>query len=109
MHLPALKNMFGRFLLGAVVTALAFALLIFWAITFDSGSILYSSDETQAAVIRRYFHFRIVQPEWLGSAVTLDSWENVERNVRMAIVYVGWAVAMIVIICLKPRKPQNAD
>jgi len=92
-----------RLMAGIAVTALAAAAFWFWAMGM-SGSFLYSTHETQAEVIRRYFPHRIVQPEWLGNTVTLESWMLTEEKTRILIIVVIWTFTIAFIVFKQPRK-----
>jgi hypothetical protein len=82
-----------------VVTIIVLALLCFWAcnpiLTFYS---LMSSGKTEADIIREWWHFRLVQPEWIGPPIRLERWLVVETQARVGAVLVAWLTSVFALI-----------
>jgi len=91
-------------IVGCIIVALmAAAALKFWALQpFHAAG--YSmvighfttqpdTDDTDAAVIRRDWPYRLVQPEWVNRTPDLfTNWTNDETAARSVVVGVGWLI-----------------
>lgn len=81
---------FVKYLSLAAATMVGFAAALYWALgpLLTAGSFWGNDD---AEMVRRYFSFRVVQPEWLGNAANLfPHWIAVETRARLIIVAVLW-------------------
>ena len=65
---------------------------LFWALASAPPFLIWISRPswTDADLIRDIWHFRLVQPEWLGSPPNLSRWERAETLARLAVVFLGW-------------------
>ena len=79
------------------ITLVAVAAAWFWAIAPMTASLLYihPSDWTDADLVRHLWHFRIIQPEWVGSPPQYDylRWTQAEALARLCAVFVSWLVS----------------
>jgi hypothetical protein len=79
--------------LAALMLA-AFAAAWFWALPPFITPLLYihSSNWTDADLVRHLWHFRLIQPEWVGSPPQYDylRWGQSETLARLAAVLLGW-------------------
>ena len=77
-----------------VITLAAVAAAWFWAIAPMTASLLYihSSDWTDADLVKHLWHFRLIQPEWVGSPPQYDYllWTQAEALARLGAVFFGW-------------------
>jgi len=88
------------------VTALAFVAVYYAVFTLNISGI-YSSNWTDADLIRARCPIRLVQPEWVSSQPdTLMNWCVTEMRVRLILILALWliSVAFLVWPYLKKRK-----
>jgi hypothetical protein len=80
-----------------VITLAAVAAAWFWAIATMTASLLYihPSDWTDADLVRHLWHFRIIQPGWVGGPPQYDylRWTQAEALARLGAVFLGWLVS----------------
>lgn len=80
-----------------VITLAAVAAAWFWAIAPMTTSLLYihPSDWTDADLVRHLWHFRLIQPEWVGSPPAYDylRWTQAEALARLGAVLLVWLVS----------------
>ena len=78
----------------AALTLAAFAAAWFWALPPFATSLLYihPSNWTDADLVRHLWHFRLIQPEWVGSPPQYDylRWGQAETLARLAVLLLGW-------------------
>lgn len=90
-----MKGSLGIQLLAITLAAVAAAW--FWAIAPMTTSLLYihPNDWTDADLVRHLWHFRIIQPEWVGSPPQYDylRWTRAEALARLGAVFLGWLVS----------------
>jgi hypothetical protein len=96
----------------AALTLAAFAVAWFWALAPITASLLYicSKSWTQADLVRHLWHFRLVQPEWVGSPPDFDylRWAQAETLARLGAVTLGWLAGALWIMRRHPgRKCGN--
>ena len=93
----------------SIITPVAVAAVWFWALT--PGITNYVSLGNSADDIRHFWHFRLIQPEWVGKPPDYDygRWAQAETFTRLAVVFLSW-VASSVFVYLKSRKmaPRNS-
>jgi hypothetical protein len=79
----------------AALTLAAFAAAWFWTLSPFLTPLLYihASNWTDADLVRHLWHFRLIQPEWVGNAPQYDylRWAQAETFARLAVVLLGWA------------------
>ena len=53
---------------------------------------IYPNDWTDADLVRHLWHFRLIQPEWVGSPPQYDylRWTQAETLARLGAVFLGW-------------------
>jgi hypothetical protein len=82
----------GIQLLGITLAAVAAAW--FWAITPMTTTLAYicPRDWTDADLVRHLWHFRLIQPEWVGSPPQYSylRWTQAEALARLCAVFLGW-------------------
>jgi hypothetical protein len=83
----------------SVATVIALTAIWFWAIApLVTPLISINSNEfTSADVVRRVWHFRLVQPEWV-STTNYVRWTQVESLIRSILVVLGWSVGVAFVI-----------
>jgi hypothetical protein len=78
----------------AIITLAALAATWFWAIPPILTSVFYlhSSNGTEADLVNHFWHFRLVQPQWVSSPPQYDylRWAQVETLARLGLVFLGW-------------------
>lgn len=84
------KSTFIIFL--SVISAIALVVLWFWALAPVLVPLVsYNATEfTAADVVRRVWHFRLVQPEWVSSPTDYVRWSQAESLARCVVVALGW-------------------
>ena len=91
----SVKGSLGIQSLGITLAAVAAAW--FWAVAPMTTSLLYihPSDWTDADLVKHFWHFRVIQPEWVGSPPQYDylRWTQVETLARLGAVFLGWLVS----------------
>ena len=97
----------------AVITLIALAAVWFWAfapVLIPLNSI-NSTELTSADVVRRVWHFRLVQPEWVSNPTDYVLWSRAESLVRFLLVVLGWllGVAFVVRDHWISRRSTSAD
>ena len=92
------RSRFIVWLLLATLAAIAAAW--FWALRplLTILGYIYSSDWTDADVVRHIWHFRLVQPEWVSSPPDYSRWEQAETLARLSVVFLGWLASITFII-----------
>ncbi len=80
-----------------LITLAAIAAARYWALS-PFSPLLYPtpSDWTEADLIRHIWHFRLVQPEWVGTPGEFLHWTFAETIARLAVVYIGWLASSLV-------------
>lgn len=75
-----------------VITLLALAAAWFWALApiLTGLAYIYPANWTDADLVRHIWHFRLIQPEWLGSSPDYMRWCEAEALARLAVVFLGW-------------------
>ena len=78
----------------AALTLAAFAAAWFWALPPMTTPLLYlcPHDWSEADLVRHLWHFRLVQPEWVGGPPQYDylRWAQAETLARLGAVFLGW-------------------
>ena len=78
----------------AALTLAALAVAWFWALPPILTPLLYitPSNWTDADLVRHLWHFRLVQPEWVGSPPQYDylRWAQAETLARLGVMVLGW-------------------
>ena len=57
-----------------------------------------STEFTSADVVRRVWHLRLVQPEWVSRPTDYVRWSQVESLARFMVVVLGWSVGAAFVI-----------
>ncbi len=92
------KSTFIIFL--AVTTLIALGVIWFWAL----GPLLIplvsinSTEFTSADVVRRVWHLRLVQPEWVSNPTDYVRWSQAESLARFIVVVLGWLAGIAFIV-----------
>lgn len=75
-----------------VITLAALAVAWYWALApgLTALAYLYPTNWTDADLVRHIWHFRLIQPEWLGSSPDYSRWCEVETLARLTVVFLGW-------------------
>jgi hypothetical protein len=77
----------------AALTLAAIAAVWFWAIAPIATSLVYMhpTSWTDADLVRHFWHFRLVRPEWVGSPPQYDYlvWAQAETLARLGAVFLG--------------------
>lgn len=87
-------------ILLSVSTLIALAVVWFWAL----GPLLIPlnsinpTEFTSADVVRRVWHLRLVQPEWVSNPTDYVRWSQAESLARFIVVVLGWLVGVAFII-----------
>ena len=76
------------------MTLLSGVAVYFWALRpLDFASYLSSMGASEADIIRRYWPYRLVQPEWVSEVPDrLMNWHLAEAFARLAVVCSSWLV-----------------
>ena len=84
------------------ITLATVAVSWFWAIAPMTTALLYihPSDWTDADLVRHLWHFRLIQPEWVGNPPEYDyvRWTQAEALTRLGAVFLGWLISATWII-----------
>jgi hypothetical protein len=85
-----------------LITLAASAAVGFWALLpiFTMLGYIHPADWTDADLVRHIWHFRLVQPEWVGSPpmYSYTRWMVAETLARLSVVFLGWLVSITFII-----------
>jgi hypothetical protein len=105
----------------AAQTLAAFVAAWFWALPPFLTPLLYihPSNWTDADLVRRLWHFRFIQPEWVGIPAQYDylRWAQAETLARLAVVLLCWLGGACWILrhhwqgrkVTSPNKPDEAN
>ena len=103
------RNSEGRWVLVYWVKALGFKLAVltiaagiaawFWALAPLLTALLYiySSDWTDADLVKHLWPYRLIQPEWVGDPPKYDymKWSQIEALARLSVVLLGWLAGVV--------------
>jgi hypothetical protein len=81
-----------------MITLAALAAAWFWAVRPALTPLLYIYSGTEADLVRRLWHFRLVQPEWVGNQPDYMKWAIAETKARLCVLFLGWLVSVIAVL-----------
>ena len=76
----------------------ALAATWFWVLAPLAGFEVFGFSGTDADLVRRLHHFRLVQPEWVSNPPDYMRWSQAETLARLIVVFLGWLVGVILIV-----------
>ena len=81
----------------AAITLVALAITFWWALDPILTAIFLMTNRalTDAELIRQIWHFRLVQPEWIGPPDQFWRWQQAETLARLTVVFVGWLAGVV--------------
>jgi hypothetical protein len=92
----------------AAVTLIALAITFWWALDpiLIAIFMMTHTGTTEAELIRQIWHFRLVQPEWIGTSDQFWRWQQAETYARLAVVFAGW-VGCVVALTKRYRRGKR--
>ena len=101
--------------LPAVTVSLLAVLIAYrWALDplGDHPIAIITGRETGVDLVRQFFPFRVVPPEWIAARAdsfqTFYVWSQIESVARLGLVAVVWCVALTFIL-LRDRREESAN
>lgn len=87
-------------ILLSVTTLIALGMVWFWAFgpLLTPLICINSTEWTGADVVRRVWHLRLVQPEWVSKPTDYVLWSQAESLARCIVVVLGWSVGVAFIV-----------
>ncbi|HXI71556.1 MAG TPA: hypothetical protein VNN22_14470 [Verrucomicrobiae bacterium] len=97
-----------------LIAVCAVSVTLFWAVRplLTPLLLLLQMGWTDADIINRYWHFRLIQPEWLSNPPDYYLWARTETLTRLAIVFVAWAMSTIFVVrqyCKTCKQPTLSN
>ena len=83
-----------------LTTLAAIAAAWFWALPplFTPLLYLHPTNWTDADIVRRIWHFRLVQPEWVSTPPDYMRWSQAETLARLFVVFIGWLTTTSILV-----------